>query len=62
MVDNPRKRSPQDRSRISLTEDWEVRYWSDAFGVTPERLRQAVEKVGHAVEKIAAELGKPVPR
>ena len=61
MPDDLRKRSPQDRSKISLTEPWEVRYWTDKFGVTREQLEAAIRKVGHSVGAVAAELGKPVP-
>jgi hypothetical protein len=28
MTDDPSKRGPQERNRISLSEDYEVRYWT----------------------------------
>ena len=34
MADNLKKRTPQDASRISLTEEWEVRYWTTSLGVS----------------------------
>lgn len=34
MSDDKSKRGPADRNQISLNEDYEVRYWSEAFGVT----------------------------
>ena len=34
MADNLKERAPQDASRISLSEDWEVRYWTKALGVS----------------------------
>ena len=52
MVDNPDLRGAQDRSRISLEEEHEARYWSEKYGVTRERLREAVDAVGHSVEKV----------
>jgi Zn-finger nucleic acid-binding protein len=58
MADDPSKRGPQDRSRISLSEDYEVRYWSQKFGVTPEVLRMAVEKVGNSAEAVEKEIDK----
>jgi hypothetical protein len=61
MSDDLRKRSPQDRSRISLVEPWEVRYWTHKFGVTRDQLEAAIRKVGHSVWEVAAELDKPVP-
>jgi Protein of unknown function (DUF3606) len=58
MADDPSKRGPQDRSRISLGEDYEVRYWCKKYGVTPDVLRAAVEKVGNSAKAVEAELGK----
>ena len=51
MADDRSKRGPQDRSRINLSEDYEVRYWSKKFRVTPDLLRAAVEKVGNTVRR-----------
>lgn len=42
----------RDRKEISLTEDYEVRDWTKRFGVTEERLREAVGKVGHSAERV----------
>lgn len=47
MSDDKTKTGRADRSRISLTEDYEVRDWCRKFGVTPEQLTAAVEHVGH---------------
>jgi hypothetical protein len=52
MPDDPTKRGPQDRSRISLTEDYELRYWTQRFGVSREELTKAVQAAGHSVEKV----------
>lgn len=46
MADNLQNRGPQDRSRVNLSEDYEVRYWSKEFGVSEQQLRQAVERAG----------------
>lgn len=56
MVDNPDLRGPQDRSRISLEEEHEVRYWTEKFGVTREQLKEAVDAVGHSVDKVTERL------
>ncbi len=56
MVDDRSKKGPQDRNRINLSEDYEVRYWSEKFGVTPERLREAVQKVGSSAADVENEL------
>ncbi|HEX8950747.1 MAG TPA: DUF3606 domain-containing protein [Polyangia bacterium] len=41
-----------DRKRISLDEDYEVRYWTQAFGVTRKELLDAVQAVGHSAERV----------
>ena len=56
MADKPSKRGPQDRSRISTSKDYEVRYWSRKFGVSPEQLKAAVRKVGNSAKAIEKEL------
>jgi hypothetical protein len=58
MADDLKERGPQDRSRISLSEDWEVRYWTKALGITEAKLRQVVAKVGNSAEKVREELKK----
>jgi hypothetical protein len=56
MADDKSKRGSRDRKLISLSENYEVRYWSKKFGVKPDRLRQAVEKVGHSAKAVEEEL------
>lgn len=54
MADDKILRSPQDASKISLSEDYEVSYWTQKFGVSADELRDAVKAVGNgaaAVEK-----------
>ena len=38
MTDNTADRGPEDRSRISLSQDYEVRYWSQRFGIDGGRV------------------------
>lgn len=57
MADDKTKKA-QDRNRIDIHEDYEVRYWTKKFGVTKERLEAAVRKVGTHAEDVAIELGK----
>jgi hypothetical protein len=52
MVDDTRERRPQDSSRVSLEEDYEVDYWTRRFGVSRERLKEAVGAVGHGAEAV----------
>jgi hypothetical protein len=56
MADDKTKRGPQDRNRIDINEDYEVKYWAEKFDVTPERLRAAVKKVGPAADAVGREL------
>jgi hypothetical protein len=58
MPDNMNDRGPQDRSRISLTEEHEVRYWTQALGVTKEQLAAAVHAVGPSADRVREHLGK----
>ena len=52
MADNLKERAPQDASRISLTEEWEVRYWTKSLGVSRERLEQLVREHGHSADAV----------
>lgn len=52
MADDLANRGRQDRKRISLVQEWELRYWCDKFGCTEAMLREAVEKVGHMAEDV----------
>lgn len=56
MADDLHKRGKADRDRISLTEEWEVRYWADTFDVTESRLREVVAEVGHMADDVRAYL------
>ena len=58
MSDNLNNRGAQDRTRISLEETHEVRYWTEALGVTSDELKRLVDKVGHSAEAVRNELGK----
>lgn len=46
MADDKSKSGGQDRQRINLNEDYEIRDWAKKFAVTQDELRQAVAKVG----------------
>jgi Protein of unknown function (DUF3606) len=56
MADDKTLKGPQDRSRISLSEDYEVRYWCEKFGVTEEELRAAVKRVGNSAKAVENEI------
>ena len=56
MPDDKTKRGPQDRAKINVQEKYEMDYWSRKFGVTPDQLRNAVEKVGPSAAAVEREL------
>jgi hypothetical protein len=58
MADDKTKRRPQDSSRISMTEPYEVNWWCDHFSVTRAELQRAVNAVGHSAAAVARLLGK----
>lgn len=58
MADDKNNRGPQDRSRISMSEDYEVRYWTEALGVSKEELQRAVDQVGNGADAVREYLKK----
>lgn len=58
MSDDLNNRGAADRSLISLAEAHEVKYWTQALGVSFDELKRAVDKVGHSADKVREELGK----
>lgn len=58
MSDDTTLRRPQDASRISMSEDYEVRYWTEKFGVSRDQLERAVNEVGNSADRVAEYLGK----
>lgn len=57
MSDNLAIRRPQDPTKINLQEEWEVKYWTRALGVTADQLKRAVDEVGPLVVKVKSYLG-----
>ena len=58
MADDLKNRGPQDRARINVNEDYELRYWTEELGVGEDELRRTVERVGVSAEKVRQALGK----
>ena len=52
MSDNPNVRGPQDRSRINPEQKHELQYWTNKFGVSEDKLREATKEVGNSAEKV----------
>jgi Protein of unknown function (DUF3606). len=58
MSDDRNNPGRPDRDRINLNEDYEVRYWTGALGVSEQELRDAVQAVGSTAEAVRRHLGK----
>jgi hypothetical protein len=56
MTDDKTKTGGQDRARININEPYEVRDWSEKFGVTHQQLLEAVQAVGDRVEDVERHL------
>jgi len=56
VADDLIQRSSQDCRRIDTSEDYELRAWAKKFGVTPERVKVAVQAVGNDAEKVGRHL------
>ena len=46
MADDPSIRGQQDRTRINVNQEHELRYWSEKLGCSPDELRSIVDEVG----------------
>lgn len=57
-ADDLSERAPQDASRISLKERWQVRYWTKALGVSEARLHELVKEYGDSATAVRSGLGK----
>ena len=56
MSDDKSNRGGQDRKRIDVNQDYELRDWSKKFGVTSEELKKAVAEVGDRADKVEERL------
>jgi hypothetical protein len=52
MADDTKKRGGQDRARINVNEDYELRDCAKSLGVPPERVKEAVQAVGDRADKV----------
>ncbi len=58
MTDDLKNPGPQDRTRINVNEDHELRYWTKTLDVSDDKLKAAVKAVGVSVEAVKKHLGK----
>lgn len=52
MADDKTKTGGQDRQRINVHEDYELRDWCKSLNTTPERLKEAVRAVGDQADRV----------
>jgi len=58
MSDDKSKSGGQDRKRINVNEDYELRDWSKSLNVTPDELKKAVAAVGDSADTVREHLKK----
>ena len=56
MPDDTKNRGGQDRRRINVNQDYELRDWANKFGVSKEELKAAVEAVSNQADKVEVRL------
>jgi predicted nucleotidyltransferase len=56
MGDDLSKRGGQDRQRINVNQEHELRDWAEKLGVSKERLKEAVQAVGDRADKVQEHL------
>jgi len=58
MPDNKNKTGAQDRSQVSADQDYEVRQFAEAHGISVDEVRNLVARVGNSREALEAALGR----
>jgi hypothetical protein len=58
MADDKTKQGPADSSRINLSEDYEVAYWTKTLGVSKEKLSEVVKEAGTSAKAVREYLAK----
>ncbi|TWO72772.1 DUF3606 domain-containing protein [Caenimonas sedimenti] len=52
MSDDKTQSGGQDRERVNVNQEYELRDWANSLNTTPERLKEAVQAVGDRAEKV----------
>ena len=58
MASDPRPYGPIDQACVSMSQPWEIKYWTERFGVSERELKDAVFTVGTALDDVQRYLGK----
>ena len=56
MSDDRTKRGAADRARINMSQEHEVKYWTEKFGVTREKLQEAINAAGTMASSVEQRL------
>ena len=52
------KKGAADSAKISLSEAWEIDYWTNELGVSESELERIMGKVGNSVDAVRKELSR----
>ena len=58
MADNPQQQDNRDRSRVSGSEDYEIRYFADENGISMDQARELISRHGNDRETLNREARK----
>jgi hypothetical protein len=58
MSDDKSKAHGQDRDRINVNQEYELRDWAKSLNTTPDRVKEAVQAVGDRADKVREYLGQ----
>ena len=58
MSDDNTKSQGQDRERINVHQEYELRDWAKSMNTTPDRVKEAVQAVGDRADKVREYLGE----
>ena len=61
MSDDKSNSGSQDRQRINVHQDYELRDWAKSLNTTPERLKEAVQAVGDRADSVREYLKNDKP-
>jgi hypothetical protein len=52
MPDDKSRNQGQDRERVNIHQDYELRGWSKSLNTTPQKIKEAVQAVGDRADKV----------
>lgn len=58
MSDDKSNAQGQDRQRINVNQEYELRDWAKSMNTTPEKVKEAVQAVGDRADKVREFLGQ----